>query len=196
VISPDWIVTGLGNPGGQYRHSRHNTGWDCLARAVELGRFGRVVRQGKCQVCEGELGGAAVVLAWPQTYMNLSGKGVVALLGRYGKDASSLLVVHDDLDLPIGRLRLRKGGSAGGQNGVRSIIDSLRTQDFYRLRIGIGRPPADEDPVDYVLAAFSREQHKVMQQVLSEAASALKLFVSQGPEAAMQQYNGRQLVTP
>ncbi len=164
--------------------------------AMERGRFGRMVRQGNCRVCEGELGGVAVVLAWPQTYMNLSGKGVVQLLDHYGMDGSRLLVVHDDLDLPVGRLRIRKGGSAGGQNGVRSIIESLRTRDFYRLRIGIGRPSAEEDPVDYVLGSFSQEQRSAMQKVLDEAAHALETAVAKGPEVAMQQYNGRLLVAP
>lgn len=153
--------------------------------------FGRPEKVGKSQVVYGRLGSTEVVLLWPQTFMNESGRSVREVLRRHGLTGSQLLVVHDDLDLPLGRLRVRWGGSAGGQNGVRSIIDCIGSMDFYRLKIGIGRPPEGEDPVDYVLGRFTPAERKKIEPVLSHAADAVGSVVELGPETAMAQYNGR-----
>src|SRR5437899_9990634 len=145
------LVIGLGNHGGSYAHTRHNLGWMVLDELERRGRFGKERREGPGRVTEGSVDGVELLLGRPHTYMNLSGRAAVHLTNRFNVDPADVIVVHDDLDLPTGRLRLRRGGSAGGNRGVQSLIDGWRFKDFLRVRIGIGRPPEDVDPVDYVL---------------------------------------------
>ncbi|HWF57606.1 MAG TPA: aminoacyl-tRNA hydrolase [Candidatus Dormibacteraeota bacterium] len=183
------LVIGLGNPGGEYAHTRHNVGWMCLDQLESRGRFGRARREGPARVREGSLDGYDVVTARPQTYMNLSGKAATHLLRRYGMPTEDLIVVHDEVDLPLGRIRLKRGGGAAGNKGVLSIADALRSQDFTRVRIGVSRPEDREQMVDYVLDGFSPEERPRLAAVLGRAADAVTAIVRDGLERAMTEYN-------
>ena len=183
------LVIGLGNPGGEYASTRHNVGWRALAELERRGRFGKERREGPARVREGSLDGQDVVLARPTTYMNLSGRAGRHLTTRFGIEPADAIVIHDDLDLPLGRLRLRRGGSAGGQRGVKHLIDSWQTQDFVRVRIGIGRPPPGVDPIDYVLEPFDSEERERVPAITARAADAVVTIVREGIEPAMNLFN-------
>lgn len=185
-----YLIVGLGNPGREYRETRHNVGFMTIDRlATELGTtLSRV--QSRALIGSANLDGHRIILAKPQTYMNLSGQAVVSLVRFYKLPLTNLIVVHDDLDLPFGTLRLRPGGGPAGQKGVASIIQSLNTQDFPRLRIGIGHPRGHMDPSDYVLQNFTREERDLLGQVLDRAATALRVFVLEGLDKAMTRFNG------
>jgi PTH1 family peptidyl-tRNA hydrolase len=182
------LIVGLGNPGPEYSGSRHNVGFQCvrwLARKHGLSFDGS---RAHARIAQGTILGKPVVLARPQTFMNLSGQAVKGLLQWLRLTTSDIVVIHDDLDLPLGRLRLRPGGSAGGHRGIRSIIDSLGSQDFARLRVGIGRPEGN-DAVDYVLGDFNAAERQVMAESYARAAEAVDCILSQGLEAAMNRFN-------
>jgi PTH1 family peptidyl-tRNA hydrolase len=183
------LIIGLGNPGGEYARSRHNVGWMCLDEIEARGRFGRQRREGPAKVREGTVDGYDVITARPQTYMNVSGKAAAHLLRKYGVPAQDLIVVHDDVDLPLGRLRLKRGGGAAGQKGVLSIADSLRTQDFIRVRIGVSRPPDRDQMIDYVLDGFTPEERERLDAVVPRAADAVMALVRDGLDSAMTEYN-------
>ena len=183
------LVIGLGNPGGEYASSRHNVGWRALAELERRGRFGRERKEGPSKIREGSVDGLDLVIARPSTFMNLSGRAGRHLTGKLGTSPEDAIVVHDDLDLPLGRLRLRRGGSAGGQRGVRHLIDSWQTQDFMRVRIGIGRPPSGVDPVDYVLQAFDPDERERLPAIVGRAADSVVAIVREGLEPAMNQFN-------
>jgi PTH1 family peptidyl-tRNA hydrolase len=183
------LIIGLGNPGGEYARTRHNVGWMCLEELESRGRFGRERREGPAKVREGTLDGFDVVTARPQTYMNVSGRAAVHLVARYGVPVVDLIVVHDDVDLPLGRLRLKRGGGAAGNRGVLSIADALRTQDFLRVRIGVSRPVERDQMVDYVLDRFTPGERETVAAVLPRAASAVMALVRDGLENAMSEYN-------
>jgi PTH1 family peptidyl-tRNA hydrolase len=183
------LVIGLGNHGSTYANTRHNAGWMALDELERRGRFGKQRREGPARVVEGSVDGFDLVLARPQTYMNLSGRAGVHLIERYSVSPADVIVVHDDLDLPLGRLRLRRNGSAGGQKGVKSLADSWRFKDFMRVRIGIGRPPEDMDPTDYVLRRFTPEEKRLMEEVLPRAADAVVAIVRDGLDKAASVYN-------
>jgi peptidyl-tRNA hydrolase, PTH1 family len=183
------LIVGLGNPGGEYAHTRHNVGWMCLDELESRGRFGRERRQGPARVREGAVDGYDLVTARPQTYMNVSGRAAAHLVDRYGVPPTDLIVVHDDVDLPLGRLRLKRGGGAAGNKGVLSIADSLRTQDFLRVRIGVSRPPERDQMIDYVLDRFTREERDTLAAVLPRAASAVMALVRGGLDSAMSEFN-------
>ena len=183
------LVIGLGNPGGEYASTRHNVGWRALAELERRGRFGKERREGPARVREGSLDGQDVVLARPPTYMTLSGRAGRHLTTRFGIEPADAIVIHDDLDLPLGRLRLRRGGSAGGQRGVKHLIDSWQTQDFVRVRIGIGRPPPGVDPIDYVLEPFDSEERERVPAITARAADAVVTIVREGIEPAMNLFN-------
>ncbi len=184
------LVAGLGNPGREYSGNRHNVGFMVVDRLRDdLGaRLGRM--QSKALTGSTTYNGVKVVLAKPQTYMNLSGQAVAALLRFYKIPRERLVVIHDDLDLPFGTLRLRPGGGPGGQKGVGSIIQQLGTQDFARLRIGIGRPPGRMDPSDYVLHDFSKDEQEFLPVILKQAAEAVQAWITEGLDKAMNQFNG------
>lgn len=182
------LIVGLGNPGRAYARSRHNVGFmalDLLARKWGL-RFGH--RWSQAHVAVGRVSCAEVALAKPQTYMNLSGESVQRLLRRLRLPPSELLVVYDDLDLPLGRLRLRERGSAGGHGGVQSVIDRLGTDVFARLRVGIGRPEPRE-AVEYVLAEFSDGEKRQLEEVLERAVAAVEMCLAEGLPSAMNRFN-------
>lgn len=184
-----FLVVGLGNPGPSYARTRHNAGFlvvDILAGRVG-GRFSGL--RGLADVVEGRLAGHRVVLAKPRSYMNDSG-GPVAGAARYYKVAiGDVVVVHDDLDLPFGDLRLKRGGGDGGHNGLRSISAALGGRDYVRVRFGIGRPPGRQDPADYVLREFSGGERRDLDVNLEVAADAVELVLTDGLEAAQNRYN-------
>lgn len=183
------VIAGLGNPGTEYSRTRHNLGYDVLDLvATRLGATFRT--RARALHATGMYAGRAVVLIKPTTYMNLSGQAVAPFMRRNGIVPASLLVVHDDLDLAAGRLRVRRGGSAGGHRGVQSIIGALGTADFSRLKIGIGRPPIGMDPVEYVLLRPALAEREQLDAVAALAADACLAWIAQGIEAAMNQFNG------
>ncbi|MDF1520360.1 MAG: aminoacyl-tRNA hydrolase [Brevefilum sp.] len=185
-----YLIVGLGNPGPRYHHNRHNVGFmvvDALADAANI-PIRRV--EFRALVGKGEFSDERLILAKPQTFMNNSGQAVGALVRFYKIPVDHLLVVHDDLDLPFGTLRLRPRGGAGGQRGMGSIMAKLNTQDFARLRVGIGRPPGRMDPSDYVLHDFDSPEEEMLPELLSSAVDAIRMFLQDGIERAMNEFNG------
>ncbi len=186
------LIIGLGNPGKEHTRHRHNAGFmivDRFAREHSL-VFNR--RQSRAKVAEGEVEGNAIALAKPQTYMNFSGLSVQGLVYRYRLALSDIIVLCDDLDLPLGKIRIRPSGGSGGHKGLKSIIDSVGSHDFPRLRLGIGRPElsaSEEDVVDYVLAGFKREEVPVAGEAIATAVEALECLLKDGLQAAMNRYN-------
>jgi PTH1 family peptidyl-tRNA hydrolase len=191
------IIVGLGNPGRGYANNRHNIGFICLnhfARAQGI-RFDK--KQGKARIGTGEVADNKVVLARPQTYMNLSGESISRLIKRFDINLNDLLVIHDDLDLPLGKIRIRQGGSSGGHKGIESIVACLGRQDFVRLRVGIGRPTATEDSseisdadiIAYVLTGFTPDQKQIITTVIPRVSEAIYCLLSEGLTAAMNKYN-------
>ncbi len=188
--APTFLLVGLGNPGREYRQTRHNIGFmavDSLAGALDI-RLSRL--QSKALVGAGMDGEARIILAKPQTFMNLSGQAVSSLLRFYKIPCGHLLVIHDDIDLPLGALRMRPSGGSAGQKGVASIIQQLGTQDFPRLRLGVGRPPGQRTAADYVLQDFTSAEQPDLEAVLARARQAARTFVHSGLDAAMNQFNG------
>lgn len=187
-----FLVAGLGNPGPAYRGNRHNVGFmvaDLLAERVG-GRFSK--HKARADVVEGRLGpppAPRVVLAEPRSYMNESGGPVAGLCQFFKIPVEQLVVVHDELDLPYGSLRLKRGGGEGGHNGLRSISRSLGSKEYLRVRFGIGRPPGRMDPADYVLRDFSGAERKDLEFHLDRCADAVELLVRDGLEAAQNRYN-------
>lgn len=182
------LIVGLGNPGRRYANTRHNVGFRCVdLLATRHGlRFDR--RQADALIAMGDIAGQPVVLAKPQTYMNLSGKAVRGLLAQLRLAPENLILVYDDMDLPLGRIRVRAKGSAGGQKGVRSIIEAVGTNEFRRVRIGIGRPPRG-DPIEYVLEPFARDEEPVAELACAAAADAIECLLVGGLSAAMNKFN-------
>jgi len=185
------LVLGLGNPGSEYADTRHNIGWRCLAELSRRGRFGKERREGPARVRSGSIDGLDVVLARPMTYVNLSGRAGLHLVRRLGVEVEDVVVVHDEIDLPFGRLRLRRGGSAGGHNGVKSLIASWQTDDFIRVRIGVGRPPNRVDAADHVLEDFTPEEEERAGELVVRAADAVIAILTDGLDAAMNRFNRR-----
>lgn len=185
-----YLLIGLGNPGREYRDNRHNFGFMVIDRLiVRLNAQGMKV-QSKAIVTTANYEGRKLILAKPQTYMNLSGQSIQGLMNFYKLPVENILVAFDDLDLPFGTIRLRPGGGAGGQKGFASAIEQLGTKDVARLRLGIGRPPGRMDPSDYVLQNFSREEMKFLSEIVDRAADAVLTFVVDGLNKAMNKYNG------
>ena len=185
-----FLIVGLGNPGREYKDNRHNVGFMLVDRlTVRLdARMSRV--QAKALVASVDYEGNKLILAKPQTYMNLSGQSIQGLARFYKIPLENVIVAHDDLDLPFGAIRIRPGGGPGGQRGVASAIERLGTKDFRRLRIGIGRPPGRMDPAAYVLQDFPKADLPLLSEVLDRAAEAALEFVVNGLNAAMNKFNG------
>lgn len=183
------LVVGLGNPGPKYAGTRHNVGFDVLDRLAEAAPGSAVWTKFEAELCDITLGTERVLLAAPQTYMNLSGRAVRAVMDFYKIAPPNLLVICDDLNLEPGKLRLRPSGSAGGQKGLQNIIQHLGTQDFARLRIGIGRPPGRMDAAAYVLQRFTEGEREIMDVTVAEAAEGVGLWAREGIQAAMNRLN-------
>jgi peptidyl-tRNA hydrolase, PTH1 family len=190
------IIMGLGNPGGQYRSNRHNVGFRCIDQLSE--KYDIKTKKLWCQsdTGRGVISGNEVLLAKPRTFVNLSGNAALCMVDKLNCTAEELLVIHDDLDLPTGRLRIRLGGKSGGHRGVRSIIDRLGGEDFYRLRIGISRPSRDsqttyyeDEIVDYVLGNLDPQEEELMQSAINRACEAVECILAEGLTAAMNKYN-------
>jgi peptidyl-tRNA hydrolase, PTH1 family len=185
-----YLLIGLGNPGREYRDNRHNLGFMVIDRLiVRLNARGMKV-QSKAIVTTATYEERKLILAKPQTYMNLSGQSAQGLLNFYKIPVENMLIAHDDLDIPFGTIRIRPGGGPGGQKGMASTIERLGTKDFPRLRIGIGRPPGRMDPAAYVLQDFSRDEMKTLSEIVDRAAEAALTFVVEGLNKAMNKYNG------
>lgn len=186
----DLLVVGLGNPGAEYDGTRHNVGFEVID--LLIARHGGSLRKGKEKARAGEvrIGLKRVALAEPQTFMNLSGESVAPLVRRYGiEDLHRLVIVHDELDLPLGRMKVKVGGGLAGHNGLRSIKSHLRTDDFVRIRIGVGKPPSKEHGADHVLKKVGKAERKVLTEIVGLGADAVELILTDGAEAAMMRYN-------
>jgi PTH1 family peptidyl-tRNA hydrolase len=183
------IVVGLGNPGAKYRGTRHNVGFEVLAELAKRHGGSTSTLKHDAELAEVFLGGEKVLLVAPQTYMNLSGKSIWPLVDFYKLPLEDLLVVCDDFNLDLGRLRLRASGSAGGQKGLQNIIQVLGSEDFARLRIGIGRPPGRMDPADFVLSKFLSEERETIDEAILSAADGVESWVKDGCERAMNKLN-------
>ncbi|AVH22222.1 aminoacyl-tRNA hydrolase [Nocardia cyriacigeorgica] len=182
------LVVGLGNPGPEYDRTRHNVGFlvaDVLAERVG-GRFS-VHKKSGADLLTARLDGRQVLIAKPRSFMNLSGRPVAALARFFSVPATEVIVVHDELDLPFGAIRLKRGGGEGGHNGLRSVSQALTTKDYLRTRIGIGRPPGRQDPADYVLKPFSAPERKEVPVLVEQAADAVELLLRVGLETAQNQ---------
>ncbi len=187
----DLLVVGLGNPGEEYRHSRHNAGADVVE--ILARRHGVRLRGGRFDALVGEtnVGGRRLALAIPLTYMNESGRSVQPMLRRFGVEPDRLVVVHDELDLEPGVFKLKEGGGLAGNNGLRSIKQHLHTEAFLRVRIGIGKPRSKEHGADHVLSRMSKKVRADFEVTLEEAADAVEAILADGIEAAMNRYNTR-----
>ena len=186
----DLLVVGLGNPGAEYERSRHNVGAETVALLAE--RHGGQLKRGKERALSGEvrIDGQLVALAFPQTYMNDSGESVRLLVRRHGvEDPHKLVIVHDELDLPIGRIKVKVGGGLAGHNGLRSIKAHLHTDDFVRVRIGVGKPPSKERGADHVLRKPGKRDREELDIVVQEAADAVELILAEGAAVAMNRVN-------
>ncbi len=183
------VVVGLGNPGCEYSGTRHNVGFMVADRLAE--RFGKEIKECGFKGLFGivELGGKEVVLAKPLTFMNQSGECTKELLNYFKLTPSSLIIIHDDLDLSLGSLKVKFGGGSGGHNGVESLIASLGSDEFGRIRVGIGRPTGRQDPAKFVLKPFTKKQWKEIDIVLEHAADAVESIICSGYESAMRKYN-------
>jgi peptidyl-tRNA hydrolase, PTH1 family len=186
----DLLVVGLGNPGGEFEGSRHNAGADVVTLLAE--RHGGTLKRSKerALVAEVRIDGKRVTLAFPQTYMNLSGEAVAQLVRRHGiTDPEQVVIVHDELDLPLGRLKVKRGGGLAGHNGLRSITAHLHTDAFLRVRIGVGKPASKDRGADHVLRRPSKSDRIELAVSVEEAADAVELILSAGVDAAMNRVN-------
>jgi len=188
------LVVGLGNPGKEYEKTRHNVGFMVVDELVRKLRLKSYSEEYLSHVYRARLGGREVLLAKPQTYMNNSGLAVINLLEENGIEPHEMLVVYDDLDLPLGMTRLRLEGSSGGHKGVESIIKTIGTEKFPRLKVGIGRPKRKEDVVNYVLSPFSKEEEETARMVIKKAAECVIRSVELSPQDAMEFCNRRDLL--
>jgi PTH1 family peptidyl-tRNA hydrolase len=186
----DLLVVGLGNPGAEYEHTKHNVGTEVVELLAR--RHGARLRKGKerALVDEVRIDGARVALAIPTTFMNDSGDAVRLLVRRYGVDPTHLVVVHDELDLPVAALRVKSGGGLAGHNGLRSITSHLHSDEFQRVRIGVGKPTSKEQGADHVLSRFSKRDRTQVDVTIEQAADAVEAIARDGIAVAMNRYNG------
>ncbi len=185
------LIVGLGNPGREYAASRHNIGFNCLGYFARQHKIALKSKQAHARVGQGEISGEPVLLARPYTFMNQSGKSVRTLVEKFRVGLEDLIVIHDDMDLPLGKIRIRMGGSGAGHKGVNSIISELGSQEFARIRVGIGRPDETDEAgvIDYVLSPLNPEEKAVITQIISRVGEALLCILSQGLNIAMNRFN-------
>ena len=190
------LIIGLGNPGRDYVNNRHNAGFKCVDLFAREHGISLTQRVARSKLGTGEVADTRIVVAKPQTFMNLSGEAVAALVRRYRLSSQDILVIHDDLDLPLGKIRIREKGSSGGHNGLKSIISHLGTQDFPRIRVGIA-PTEDSssaathevDAIEHVLSDFTDAEKTVMREIYVKVAAAIECVLTEGIAAAMNKYN-------
>lgn len=188
------LIVGLGNPGNQYAHNRHNIGFMCISYFAKERAWDFEKKEGLARTAHGRIDGAEIVLARPQTFMNASGEAVKKLTIKYRIKPEDLIVIHDEMDLNLGIIRIRQGGSSAGHNGIESIIRELGTADFLRLRVGVGRPKdiageTHSRVVGYVLGDFGTDETAAIKKVISEVDQAVKTLISDGLESAMNRFN-------
>ncbi len=191
------LIVGLGNPGQAYATNRHNVGFLCLNYLAKTHAIKFDQKSGHARIGAGQAASETVILAKPQTFMNESGRSVSQLVKKSDIDLNDLIIVHDDLDLPLGKIRIRPNGSSAGHKGIASIIEALGSEDFIRIRIGIGRPAPAEDSietnqaevVEHVLGDFTPEEKQVMAQVIPQVSEAILCLLAEGVTAAMNRYN-------
>jgi PTH1 family peptidyl-tRNA hydrolase len=191
------LIAGLGNPGFLYARNRHNIGFMCVRHLAKTQGIRFDKKQGYARTGTGEISGDRIVLARPQTYMNASGESVSRLVKRLKITPADLIVIHDDLDLPPGKIRIRLGGNSAGHKGIDSIIDKLGSRDFYRIRVGIGRPSLDEISgrdkeaavIDYVLSNFTPDEKKIINRIIPKVTQAITCLLTEGLTTAMNKYN-------
>lgn len=186
-----YIIAGLGNPGREYEHTRHNVGFCVVERLAAKENISVLEKRHKAIIGKGVIAGEKCILAKPQTYMNLSGESIGELVNFYKADEKSqLIVISDDVSLEPGQIRIRKKGSAGGHNGLKNIIAHLGHDSFIRVRMGVGEKPAGWDLADYVLGRFSAKEWEAVADAADRAADAIRVIIAEGPDAAMNRYNG------
>jgi PTH1 family peptidyl-tRNA hydrolase len=191
------LIAGLGNPGTKYTGNRHNIGFMCVDRFAYDSNLTFTRSNSRAIIVEGRIAGHDIVLAKPQTFMNNSGESIGRLVRKFKVKFENLIIVHDDLDLPLGRIRIRLGGSSGGHNGINSIVQHIGNQEFIRVRVGIGRPNGQEtgkngedDVINHVLGDFNAEEKTIMQEVIPCTSEALRCLLTSGLIEAMNKYNG------
>ena len=185
-----YLIAGLGNPTREYEKTRHNVGFDTIDVLADRINTDVAERKFKGLYGKGMLGGEKVILLKPQTFMNLSGESVRAAADFYKIPPDHIIVIYDDISLDVGHLRIRTKGSAGGHNGIKNIIANLGTQEFPRIKIGVGGKPPRMDLADYVLSRFPAEERKIMETAFRDAAEAAGVLIAEGPDAAMNRFNG------
>lgn len=185
-----YLIAGLGNPTREYEKTRHNVGFDTIDVLADRINTDVAERKFKGLYGKGMLGGEKVILLKPQTFMNLSGESVRAAADFYKIPPDHIIVIYDDISLDVGHLRIRTKGSAGGHNGIKNIIAHLGTQEFSRIKIGVGGKPPRMDLADYVLSRFPAEERKIMETAFRDAAEAAGVLIAEGPDAAMNRFNG------
>ena len=191
-----YLIAGLGNPGKQYEHTRHNMGFDTIDELADRYRVPSCGVAHKAMYGKGMIAGEKVILAKPLTYMNLSGDSIREFISYYKTDPETeLIVIYDDIDLEPGQIRIRQKGSAGGHNGIKSIINQIGTQNFYRIKVGVGAKPKGWDLADYVLGRFPSEERNLVDEAIREAAKAVEVILDEGIEAAMNRYNAKKKET-
>jgi peptidyl-tRNA hydrolase, PTH1 family len=189
------LIVGLGNPGKEYARNRHNVGFHCINQIAKSNSIDMKQRQCQSRVGTGSIAGTKVLLAKPGTFVNRSGEAVKQLMRKYGIEAKDIVVIYDDLDLPLGKMRIRKEGSSGGHKGMKSIIAALGGQDFLRIKIGIGRPSKENESrneemvVNHVLSDFTPEEIKLIKPAIDRAAEAVECIIAGGIDEAMNKFN-------
>ena len=185
-----YIIAGLGNPTREYEKTRHNVGFEVIDVLADM--LGTTVEEKKFKGCYGRgiIGGEKVLLLKPQTFMNLSGESIRAASDFYKVDPEHIIIIYDDISLDVRQMRIRKKGSAGGHNGIKNIIAHLGTQEFPRIKVGVGDKPKKMDLADYVLSRFSKEDRAAMEDAFKEAAKAVEVMITEGMDTAMNQFNG------
>ncbi len=183
------LIVGLGNPGLRYRYTRHNAGFQCVDLLARRWDIPVKERRAKTVLGVGRHGDHEVVLAKPRTFMNNSGEAIAYLLDRFGGGPQSLVVIYDEMELPLGRLRIRPSGSDGGHNGMRSIMSTLQTNRFIRIRLGIGPPPEGQSSVPYLLGPFSNDEAALVSQAVTKVAEAVECLLEENIDVAMNRFN-------
>jgi PTH1 family peptidyl-tRNA hydrolase len=187
-----YIIIGLGNPTREYEATRHNVGFDAITRLADDNNISLDTKKHKAICGKGMIGGEKVILAKPQTYMNLSGESVRELMDFYKVTKEEIIVVYDDISLDVGQLRIRTKGSAGGHNGIKNIIAHLSSDEFCRIKIGVGDKPKNWDLADYVLARFPKEEEPMIREALEKVSKACETIIKEGAQVAMNLYNKKE----